>query len=88
MVLFAHLQTHSCHSCIEHALHLAAGHLLSNVTPIHIGETHGACNDDKGDELLGDDASSDDSVITPGALRKLMGLIKQVHPIDHNYDIY
>lgn len=69
---------------MEHALHLAVGHVLSHVTPV-TGKTHGA--DDDNESLVGI-ALDDSGAIISHALRKLLGLIKQVCLIDRIYYIY
>jgi hypothetical protein len=48
----------------------------------------GASNDDDNDESLAGNTSDDHGDVIAGALHKLIGLIKQVHPIDHNSHIY
>lgn len=65
---------------MEHSLHLGAGHILSRVIPAPSAKINGTRNDNEDDESSGDDSSDDGSgAVTPGALRKMMGLIKQVH---------
>ena len=73
---------------MEHSLNLGVGHVLSCITPMHTGKTDGASNDDDDDESLAGNTSDDRGDVIAGALRKLMGLIKQVRPIDCNYHIY
>jgi hypothetical protein len=59
---------------MEHSLHLAAGHVLSRITP-----ARKAIIDDEDDDTSAGAASSDEcgANISHG-LRKLLGLIKQV----------
>jgi hypothetical protein len=59
---------------MEHSLHLAAGHVLSRITPAHKARI-----DDEDDNTSAGAASSDEcgTNISHG-LRKLLGLIKQV----------
>ena len=52
------------------------------------GKTEGTSNDDDNDKSSAGDTSDDHGDVIAGALRKLMGLIKQVRPIDRNYHIY
>ena len=59
---------------MEHSLHLGAGHVLAHVTPKHTR------SGGKEDEPSSDSADSDGSSnILSGALRKLLGLIWQLH---------
>jgi len=67
---------------MEHLLHLAVGHILLCITPVHAENTPTARKDDK-DELDNktstDAATSDEgSTILSHALHKLLGLIMQV----------
>ena len=55
---------------------------------MHTGKTDGTSNNNDNDELSAGDTSDDCGDVIAGALCKLMGLIKQVHLIDHNYHIY
>ncbi len=75
---------------MEHMLHLAAGHVLSHITPVCTEKTCGARNDDNddddndNDETYAGTASSDNcSSIISNAVRKMLGLIKQVSLIHH-----
>jgi hypothetical protein len=70
---------------MEHSLHLAVGHVLSHVTPVHTGKTHVGKDDDN--ESLAGVVSDDSTAIISHALRKLLGLIKQVRLIEHIYYI-
>ena len=71
---------------MEHSLHLAVGHVLSRITPMQT-KTRGVGNnnDDNESEAA---ASDDSSAIISHALRKLLGLIKQVRLILHIYYTY
>ncbi len=80
---------------MEHTLHLAAGHVLSRITPMHTERTRKARIDDKNDNSSDGTAASDDgSAIISHGLCKLLGLIKQVrvilriclHPLIHLSD--
>jgi len=87
-LFFACSPAHSYQSCMEHALHLAAGHVLSRITPVDT-QTHDATKDDKGDKSLAGVAGSDDpTAIVSNALCKLLGLIKQVCRLHCIYYIY
>ena len=70
----------SYRSCMEHSLHLAAGHVLSCITPVHTRKPHRARNDDgdDDDESVGGATDDEASAVLSHALRKLLGLIKQV----------
>ncbi len=72
---------------MEHSLHLGVGHVLSRITTMDARKTRGAGNDNEGDES---DDESDDGYgdVLSGALRKLLGLIKQVCLIHYHYQIY
>jgi hypothetical protein len=70
---------------MEHALHLAAGHVLSHITPVRTEKTRRARNDDDDDNDNDDEetyagaASSDNcSTVISNAVHKMLGLIKQV----------
>ena len=77
------------HSCMEHSLHLAVGHALSCITPMHTMKKHSAGKDNKEDgSSAGIVASNNGSAIISHALRKLLGLIKQVHVLHHIYYIH
>jgi hypothetical protein len=79
-------QLNYAHRCMEHSLHLAAGHFLSCITPTQRVKTHEGGNDNKDDESSdNDDACDDPSAIATEALRKLLGLINQVSPIACNH---
>ena len=70
---------------MEHSLHLAAGHFLSCITPAKPVTAHEGGTDNENDKLSEDEDYCDDpSAITAEALRKLLGLIKQVSPIRHS----
>jgi len=72
-------QLMQCYRCMEHSLHLGAGHVLSHIVPVPTRKTNDTRNEDEDDGLSSDDSSTDESgAITPGALHKMMGLIKQV----------
>ena len=72
-------QLMQCYRCMEHSLHLGAGHVLSRIIPVSSAKINGTRNDNEDNESSGDDSSDDDSgAVIPGALRKIMGLIKQV----------
>ena len=75
----------SYHSCMEHSLHLVVGHVLSCITPVHTRKPHRARNDDGDDDDKSVGSATDDeaSAILSHALRKLLGLIKQVCVIHH-----
>ena len=73
---------------MEHSLNLGVRHVLSRITPMRTGKTDGASNNDDNDKSLAGDTSDDRGNVIAGALCKLMGLIKQVRPIDRNYHIY
>ena len=73
---------------MEHSLNLGVSHVLSHITPMRTGKTDGTSNDNDNDKSSAGDTSDDHGDVIAGALRKLMGLIKQVCPIDHNYHIY
>ena len=74
---------------MEHSLHLAVGHVLSCISPAPIVKKKSTGIDNEDDELSADDASADDSGrVIPGALRKMLELIKQVSQIDRNYLTY
>ena len=68
---------------MEHSLHLAAGHVLSRITPVHTENMPAARNDEldeSDDETSAGTATSDEgSAIISHALRKLLGFITQVH---------
>jgi hypothetical protein len=87
-----YLQFHqliSYRSCMEHSLHLAAGHVLSHITPVYTNITHKAINDEENDKTSADSATSDEcSAIIATRLRKLLGLIKQVCIIYRICSIY
>jgi hypothetical protein len=72
---------------MEHALNLAAGHVISHIVPIKPGKTHraGASDDNKDNESSENDSDDDSGPTISDALRKLMGLIKQVCRIDRIY---
>jgi len=72
---------------MEHSLHLTVGHVLSRITPVQT-KTRGARNDNDDNESEVAVASDDSSTIISHALRKLLGLIKQVHLIHHIYYIH
>ena len=77
------------HSCMEHSLHLAAGHALSCITPMHTTKKHSAGKDNKEDgSSAGVVASDNGSAIISHALCKLLGLIKQVRVLHHIYYIH
>jgi hypothetical protein len=64
---------------MEHALHLAAGHVLSCIAPAPTAKKNSTGIDNEDDELSADGSSADDSGrVIPGALRKMLELIKQV----------
>ena len=72
-------QLMQCYRYIEHLLHLGAGYVLSHIIPVPSAKINGTRNDNEDDESSGDDSSDDDSgAVTPGALCKIIGLIKQV----------
>ena len=78
-----------CHRCMEHSLHLAVSHILSCVSPAPAAKKTSTGIDNEDDELSADDASADDNGrVIPGALRKMLELIKQVSRIDCNYLTY
>ena len=63
---------------MEHSLHLAAGHVLSHITPVQTEQMRGARKDDENDETsVGEECSA---IISHG-LRKMLGLINQVYII-------
>ena len=67
------------HSCMEHSLHLAAGHVLSRITPVHTEMIRKATNNEENNETSAGSMTSDEcSPIIATGLRKLLGLIKQV----------
>ena len=68
---------------MEHSLHLAAGHVLSHITPVDAEKTCEARDDDDDDdnETSVGATSNDHSGIISNTLCKLLGLIKQVHLI-------
>lgn len=71
---------------MEHSLNLGVGHLLSHVTPARTGSvTKGNDDDDSGEGTVPSDYST---AIISHALRKLLGLIKQVRVIHHIYCIH
>jgi len=72
---------------MEHSLHLGVGHVLSRITPLDTRKTRGAGNDNEDDES-GDESDDEYGDIISGALRKLLGLIKQVRLIHFHYHIY
>jgi len=82
-VHYFHLPVHQliqCYRCMEHLLHLGAGHVLSHIVPVPTKKTNDTRNEDEDDGLSSDNSSTDESgAITLGALHKMMGLIKQVH---------
>ncbi len=79
----------SYRSCMEHSLHLAAGHVLSCITLVHTEITRKATNDEENDETSAGSATSDEcSAIIATGLRKLLGLIKQVCIIHRICSIY
>jgi hypothetical protein len=84
-ILFHFRPLISYRSCMEHSLHLAAGHVLSHITPESTEKAHGAGNDndnDIDDETFAGAASSDDgSAVISNSIRKLLGLITQVRLI-------
>ena len=61
--------------------------LASLITPTQTGKTYEGGNDNKKDDESSEDNDSCDdcSAITAEALCKLLGVIKQVSPITHNY---
>jgi len=73
---------------MEHSLHLGVGHLLSCIIPVNTRKTHGVRNDENEDDDF--DISPDDEYgpVISDALRKLLGLIKQVRRICCHYHIY
>jgi hypothetical protein len=73
---------------MEHSLNLRVTHILSQITPMCTGKMDGTSNEDEDDKLLAGDTSDDHGDVIAGALCKLIGLIKQVHPINHNSYIY
>jgi hypothetical protein len=73
---------------MEHSLNLGVTHILSCITPMHTGKIDGTSNDNDNDKSLAGDTSDDCGDVIAGALCKLIGLIKQVHPIDCNSNIY
>jgi len=92
IILFASSPTHAVpmsHSCMEHSLHLAVGHVLSHITPMHTEKKHHArkySEDDKSSPNIS--ASNDGSAIILHALHKLLGLIKQVCVIHRIYYLH
>ncbi len=73
---------------MEHVLHLAAGHVLSHITPVHTEKTRRARNNNNDDndnnKTYAGTASSDNcSTIISNATCKMLGLIKQVSLIHH-----
>ena len=80
---YFHLPVHQLmqyYRCMEHSLHLGAGHVLLHIIPVPTRKTNNTRNEDEDDGLSSDNSSTDESgAITPGALHKMMGLIKQVH---------
>jgi hypothetical protein len=69
---------------MEHLLHLAAGHVLSHITPVYTEMTCKATNNEENDETSAGGATSDEcSPIIATGLQKLLGLIKQVCIICH-----
>ena len=73
---------------MEHSLNLGVTHILSRIAPMRTGKTDGTSNDNDNDESLAGDTSDDRGDVIAGALHKLIGLIKQVRPIDCNSIIY
>ncbi len=64
----------SYRSCMEHLLHLAAGHVLSHITLAHKARI----NDENDETSAGTATSNECSANISQGLCKLLGLIKQV----------
>ena len=68
---------------MEHSLHLAAGHVLSRITPVHAENTPMPRNDESDesdDETFEGTATSEEgSTVIACALHKSLGFIIQVH---------
>ncbi len=72
---------------MEHLLHLAVGHVLSRITPVHT-ENMPAARKDESDESddktsTGTATSDEGSTVLSQALHKLLGLITQVCILYH-----
>ena len=78
---FLFYQLISYHSCMEHLFHLAACHVLSQITPMRTEKRPLATIDNEDDNYnisVGNAISDDCSTILSQGLGKLLGLIKQV----------